>query len=107
VFLGTAVALYQYLFFHLSLDGIEPQWGINSSSFGASGELTRVGAGELLELSSLEGRAGDLHGGLGSHGGHLGGGDAEGRHFDGFEVCEMELRWVVDGLGMKVWWSDG
>jgi len=67
----------------------------------------RVGAGELLELSSLEGRAGDLHGGLGGHGGHLGGGDAEGRHFDGYGVCEMELRWVVDGFGMKVWWSDG
>ena len=92
VFLGTAVALYQYLLSSL-LMALSPN-GHQFELVGASGELTRVGAGELLELSSLEGRAGDLHGGLGGHGGHLGGGDAEGRHFDGYGVCEMELRWV-------------
>jgi hypothetical protein len=82
VFLGTAIPLYQYLFSSL-LMALSPK-ELLFEPFGASGELTRVGAGELLELSSLEGRAGDLHGGLSGHGGHLGGGDAEGRHFDGY-----------------------
>lgn len=79
--------LYQYLFSSL-LMALSPR-ELAFELFGASGELTRVGAGELLELSSLEGRAGGLHGGLGGHGGHLGGGDAEGRHCDGYEV----VRW--------------
>jgi len=82
VFLGTAEAslsMAVLISFPKALRLME----LRCELFIASGELTRVGAGELLELSSLEGRAGDLHGGLGGHGGHLGGGDAEGRHCDG------------------------
>jgi hypothetical protein len=86
VFLGTAIHCINTCS-HL-FDGIEPE-GAPIRAFRASGELTRVGAGELGELSSLEGRAGDLHGGLGGHGGHLGGSDTEGVHFDGCVV----VRW--------------
>lgn len=47
---------------------------------GSMAALTRVGAGELLELLGLEGRAGALDG----HLGHLGGSGAKRRgHFDG------------------------